>query len=200
MCGRRRGRRRGAREGACTGASTTPQSPIWRLIRASTPPPPLWPRRVCRVFMKILFRIVVLTLALAGWWWPLRAGAGHGGSGQASGWCRCAAARLWGGRLLADAPPPCGRGAATWGCTRRRLTVVTLPPRSTAPAVTGCRLVAVVSSADGSRAVAGVSQSVRVGLGPVLPCPVPACGRRGRLAGTGSGSHFGVEFGRNMTA
>ena len=36
----------------------------------------------------------------------------------------------------------CGRGAATWGCPRRRLPcVVTLPPRSTAPTVAGCRLV-----------------------------------------------------------
>ena len=99
MCGGRRGRRRGAREGACTGASTTPQSPIWRLIRASTPPPPLWPRRVFddRPFIvlaetkpKSVYENSVgciLTLALAGWWWPLRAGAGHGGSGQASGWC-----------------------------------------------------------------------------------------------------------------
>jgi len=37
-----------------------------------------------------------------------------------------------------------------------------------------------------SRAVSGVSQRVRVGLG--LPCPVPACSRRGRLAGAGLGS------------
>ena len=44
-------------------------------------------------------------------------------------------------------------------------------PRSTAPAVAGCRLVgcSVVSGRTlHSRAVAGVSQRVRVGLGPVL--------------------------------
>jgi hypothetical protein len=38
-----------------------------------------------------------LTLTLAGWWWPLRAGAGPG-----LVWMRsdvCAAARFWGGRL-----------------------------------------------------------------------------------------------------
>ena len=60
-----------------------------------------------------------------------------------------------------------------------RLAVVTLPPRSTAPAVAGCRLVgcSVVSGRPmRSRAVAGVSQRVRVGLGPVLAVfwpPVP---------------------------
>ena len=59
------------------------------------------------------------------------------------------------------------------------LAVVTLPPRSTAPAVSGCRLVG-CSVVNGlplrSRAVAGVSQHVYVCLGPVLglPCPVSA--------------------------
>ena len=61
-----------------------------------------------------------------------------------------------------------------------RLAVVTLPPRSTAPVVAGCRLVG-CSVVRGrplrSRAVAGVSQRVRVGLGPVLAsraAPPPA--------------------------
>ena len=53
-----------------------------------------------------------------------------------------------------------------------RRAIVTLPPRSTAPAVAGCRLVgcSVVSELPlRSCAVAVVSQRVRVG-----PCPVPA--------------------------
>jgi hypothetical protein len=62
-----------------------------------------------------------------------------------------------------------------------RLAVVTLPPRSTAPAVAGCRLVgcSVVSGRPmRSRAVAGVSQRVRVGLGPVLAVFWPPVPRR----------------------
>ncbi len=58
-----------------------------------------------------------------------------------------------------------------------RLAVVTLQPRSTAPAVDGCRLVgcSVVSGRPlRSRAVARVSQRVRVGLGPVLDSRVPS--------------------------
>ena len=54
------------------------------------------------------------------------------------------------------------------------LAVVTLPPRSTAPTVAGCRLVgcSVVSGQPlRSRAVAGVSQRVRIGLGPPVPRP-----------------------------
>ena len=52
-----------------------------------------------------------------------------------------------------------------------RLAVVTLPPRSTAPAVAGCRLVgcSVVSGLPlRSRDVVGVSRRVCVCLGPVL--------------------------------
>jgi hypothetical protein len=52
-----------------------------------------------------------------------------------------------------------------------RLAFVTLSPRATAPAVAGCRLVgcSVVSGRPlRSRAVAGGSQCVCVGLGPVL--------------------------------
>ncbi len=82
-----------------------------------------------------------------------------------------------------------------------RLSVGTLPPGYTAQAVAGCRLVGwgVVSGRPlRSRAVAGVSQRVRVGLGPVLASRAP-CGRRGRLAGAGLGSHCGVEFGRSRT-
>ena len=62
---------------------------------------------------------------------------------------------------------------------------------------------AVVSSADGlhSCAVAGVlpARPRRAGARSGLPCPVPACGRRGRLAGAGSGSCCKMEFGRSMT-
>ena len=58
-----------------------------------------------------------------------------------------------------------------------RLAVVTLPPRSTAPVVAGCRLVG-CSVVRGrplrSRAVAGVSQRVRVGLRPVLASRAPS--------------------------
>jgi hypothetical protein len=83
---------------------------------------------------------------------------------------------------------------------------VTLPPDLPHQRWLTVVWLAVVSSADSLyavRAVAGVSQRVCVGPGPVLasllPCPVPACGRRGRLAGAGSGSHCGVEFGRSRT-
>ena len=72
------------------------------------------------------------------------------------------------------------------------LAVVTLPPSSTAPAVTGCRLVgcSVVSGLPlHSHDVAGVSQHVCVCLGPVLAshaqsqtAPAPAASRgRGRV-------------------
>jgi hypothetical protein len=77
-----------------------------------------------------------------------------------------------------------------------RLAVVTLPPRSTAPAVAGCRLVGCSVVSRGSlRSQKRVSTQSRCGGGVAalprrpgarsgLPCPVPACGRRGRLAGT----------------
>jgi hypothetical protein len=83
-----------------------------------------------------------------------------------------------------------------------RLAIVTLPPRSTTPSVAGCRLVGCIVISRGplrSRAVAGVFQCFSVGLGPVLQCPVPACDSHGRLTGAGSGSHYGVEFGRSRT-
>ena len=57
------------------------------------------------------------------------------------------------------------------------LAVVTLLPRSTAPTVAGCRLVgcSVVSGRPlRSRAVAGVSLHVCVGLGPVLASHAPS--------------------------
>ena len=57
------------------------------------------------------------------------------------------------------------------------LAVVTLPPRSTALKVAGCRLVgcSVVSGRPlRSRAVAGVSLHVCVGLGPVLASRAPS--------------------------
>jgi hypothetical protein len=57
------------------------------------------------------------------------------------------------------------------------LAVVTLPPRSTAPTVAGCRLVgcSVVSGRPPrSRAVAGVSLHVCVCLGPVLASHAPS--------------------------
>jgi hypothetical protein len=82
------------------------------------------------------------------------------------------------------------------------LAVVTLQPRSTAPAVAGCRLVgySVVSGLPlRSRAVAGVSQRVCVGLGSVLashasspPAAAAAAWRgRGRVPIAGW-SHGGV--------
>jgi hypothetical protein len=84
------------------------------------------------------------------------------------------------------------------------LAVVTLPPRSTALTVAGCRLVgcSVVSGRPlRSRAVAGVSLHVCVCLGPVLAshATFPACCCRGRLARAGSGSHSGVELCRSRT-
>jgi hypothetical protein len=47
-----------------------------------------------------------------------------------------------------------------------------------------------------------IDQNSSIGWGGArsgLPCPVPTCGRRGRLAGAGSGLHSGVGFGRSMT-
>jgi hypothetical protein len=57
------------------------------------------------------------------------------------------------------------------------LAVVTLQPRSTSPAVAGCRLVgcSVVSGLPlHSRSVAGVSQRVCIGLGSVLASHAPS--------------------------
>ena len=84
------------------------------------------------------------------------------------------------------------------------LAVVTLPPRSTAPAVAGCRLVgcSVVSGRSlRSRAVAGVSQRVCVGLKPVLAscAPSPPAAAAAAWQGRGLVPHCGVEFGRSRT-
>ena len=88
----------------------------------------------------------------------------------------------------ATCPPLACRRGTVVTCSRAIycLAVVTLPPSSTAPTVAGCRLVgcSVVSGRPlRSRAVAGMSQRVRVGLGPVLafraPSP-PAAAWRGR--------------------
>ncbi len=88
----------------------------------------------------------------------------------------------------------CGRGAATWGCPRALvvvcLAVVTLPPRSTAPTVFGCRLVccSVVSGRPlRSRAVAEVSRHVCVGLGPVLASHDPSLPAAAAAAWRGRG-------------
>jgi hypothetical protein len=86
-----------------------------------------------------------------------------------------------------------------------RLAVVTLPPRSTAPAVAGCRFVSWLlcrqrTASTQSRCCGGVAARPRWhGARSGLRCPVPVCGRRGRLLGAGSGSHCGVEFGRSRT-
>jgi hypothetical protein len=71
-----------------------------------------------------------------------------------------------------------------------RLAVVTLPPCSTTPAVAGCRLVdcSVVSGRPlRSRAVAKVSQRVRVGLGPVLASRAPSSPAAAATAWRGRG-------------
>ena len=80
------------------------------------------------------------------------------------------------------------------------LVVVTLPPRSTAPAVAGCRLVScsVVSGLPlRSRAVAGGSQHVCVCLGPVLASHAPSPPAAAAAAWRGSSSHSGVELWRS---
>ena len=72
------------------------------------------------------------------------------------------------------------------------LAVVTLPPRSTAPTVAGCRLVgcSVVSGLPlRSRAVAGVSLHVCVCLGPVQASHAPSPPAAAAAAWRG-----GVEF------
>ena len=72
------------------------------------------------------------------------------------------------------------------------LAVVTLPPRSTAPTVAGCRLVgcSVVSGLPlRSRAVAGVSLHICVCLGPVQASHAPSPPAAAAAAWRG-----GVEF------
>ena len=75
------------------------------------------------------------------------------------------------------------------------LAVVTLPPRSTAPTVAGCRLVgcSVVSGRPlRSRAVAGVSLHVCVCLGPVLASHAPSPPAAAAAAWRGLGRGVGV--------
>ena len=84
----------------------------------------------------------------------------------------------------------------------------TLPPRSTAPTVAGCRLVgcSVVSGRPlRSRAVAGGSQCVCVGLGPVLssrapspPAAAAAAWRERGLVPIVGWSYGGVELERGL--
>jgi hypothetical protein len=59
---------------------------------------------------KILLHNGDLTLALAGWWLQLWAGAGCGGFGRVPGWCGCGVESLL---------PHCCGGAVCWQ-TRRR--------------------------------------------------------------------------------
>jgi hypothetical protein len=76
------------------------------------------------------------------------------------------------------------------------LAVVTLPTRSTSPTVAGCRLVgcSVVSGLP-LRCGRGVTARLCLpGARSGLPCPVPACCCRCRLARAGLGSHCGVEL------
>jgi len=81
---------------------------------------------------------------------------------------------------------------AVTGC--RCLAIVTLQPRSMVPAVTGCRLVVcsvVIGRTLRSRAMAGVSLHVCVGLGPVLASHAPR-GCRKRLRQPGDSSESGA--------
>jgi hypothetical protein len=54
------------------------------------------PRDTCTLNLpiRILFRNVNLTLALAGWWRRLWSGSGCGGSGRDPGWCGWAVVSL----------------------------------------------------------------------------------------------------------
>jgi hypothetical protein len=83
------------------------------------------------------------------------------------------------------------------------LAVVTLQPLSAKLTVAGCCLVdcSVVSGLPlHNHNVSGVLQCQhQPGARSGLPCPVSACGSRGSLTGSGSGSHCGVEFGRSRT-
>ena len=83
--------------------------------------------------------------------------------------------------VLADARAPalleCAPDALVLADARALVAVVTLPPRSTAPTVAGCRLVgcSVVSGRPlRSRAVAAVLLHVCVGRGPGLASPAPS--------------------------
>jgi hypothetical protein len=78
--------------------------------------------------------------------------------------------------------------------------LVTLPPRSTAPLWLVVVWLAVVSgqrtASTQSRCGGGVAaRPRRPGARSGLPCPVSACGRRGRLAVAGSGSITGWILG-----
>jgi len=83
------------------------------------------------------------------------------------------------------------------------LAVMTLPPRSTAPTVAGCRLVVGCSVVSGrplrSRAVAGVSLTVGVGLGSILASHAPSPPAAAAAAWRGRGRVPGVELWRSRT-
>jgi hypothetical protein len=95
----------------------------------------------------------------------------------------------------------CGRGAATWGCPRRPLPCSRDSPAPLYRTDGGwlsfgwleCRQ---RTASTQSRCGGGVTTRLRLsGARSGLPCPVPACCCRGRLARAGSGCHSGVEYG-----
>ncbi len=95
----------------------------------------------------------------------------------------------------------CGRGAAIWGCPHHCLPCSRNSPAPLYRTSCGwlssgwlqCRHLTASTQLIGGGGVATCPH--RPGARSGLPCPVPACCRSSRLAGAGSGSLCGVEFG-----
>jgi hypothetical protein len=98
----------------------------------------------------------------------------------------------------------CRQGAATWGCPRRCCSLCSRDSASPLDRTSGgwlsfgwlkCRQRTASTQSCCGRGVP--ARLLRPGARSGLPCPIPTCGRRCLLAGSGSGSHCGVEFGRS---
>ena len=93
----------------------------------------------------------------------------------------------------------CGQGAAPWDCPRRCLPCsrdshAPLDRTNSGWLSFGWLQCSQLTDSMQSRCGGGVAARLRLtGARSGLPCPVPACCCRGRLAGAGSGSHSGVE-------
>ena len=103
--------------------------------------------------------------------------------------------------LSASPASICGRVAAIWGCPRRHLPCSRDSPTPLYRTNGGWLSFGWLRTASTqSRCGGGVTARLcRPGARSGLPCPVPACCCRGRLARAGWGSHSGVELWRSRT-
>ena len=141
-----------------------------------------------------------LTLALAGRWRPLWAGAGCGGSGRGGAvagglrrgrppdGARCSRraglqqCRSFVEMCVVSCQPQCSTSVRKWagGCNlglpSSSFAVVTLPPRSTGPAMAGCRLVgcSVVSGRPLCSRAVGFRSASASAWGPFWPPGAPS--------------------------